>query len=104
MDHHYPPTLACWPITSFRAAHQPRRFRHEADIGFRESRDLNLGVRLRQIRDHKQRRNARGGPAKTDGLDMPPDDSAESTGGRLEARYPGSRTGHKRLLSHRWGS
>jgi len=35
---------------------------------------------------------------------MPPDDSADSTGGRLEARYPSSRRGHKRVLSHRWGS
>jgi len=47
---------------------------------------------------------SRGVPAKTDDLDMPPDDSADTTGGRLEARYPGSRTGHKRILSHRWGS
>jgi hypothetical protein len=43
-------------------------------------------------------------PAKTDGRGMPPDDSAESTGERLDARYPNSRTGHKRILSHRWGS
>ena len=47
---------------------------------------------------------SRGVPAKTDGRDMPPDDSAESTGGRLEARYPVSRTSHKRILSRRWGS
>jgi hypothetical protein len=31
-----------WPITSFRAAHQLRRFGHEADIGFGGSRDLIL--------------------------------------------------------------
>jgi hypothetical protein len=43
-------------------------------------------------------------PAKTDGRHMAPDDSADSTGERLEARYPGSRTGHKRILSHRWDS
>jgi hypothetical protein len=30
-------------------------------------------------------------PAKTDGRGVPPDDSAESTGGRLEARYSDSR-------------
>ena len=36
-----------------------------------------------------------GGPAKTDGRHMAPDDSAESTGKRLEARHPGSRTRRK---------
>jgi hypothetical protein len=33
---------------------------------------------------------------------MPPDDSAESTGERWKARYPGSRRSRQRLLSHRW--
>jgi hypothetical protein len=94
-----------WPITSFRIAHQLRRSGREADIGSGGSRDLRHSTHSGRSRNH--RRPHQGGfPAKTDGLGgMPPDDSAESTGKRLEARYPGvSRTDHKRILSHRWDS
>ena len=41
------------------------------------------------------------GPAQIP-MVMPPDDSAESTGGRLVWPPPTSGRSHKRLLSHRW--
>ena len=43
-------------------------------------------------------------PRKADGRHLPADDSPDSTGKRLGARYPVSRTGHERIPSHRWGS
>ena len=90
-----------WPIASFRVAHRLRRFRREADIGPGGSRDLRRSATSGSSRNIGL---LTGGPAKTDDRGMAPDDSAESTGSRLEARCPGSRTGHKRVLSHRWDS
>jgi hypothetical protein len=62
----------------------------------RRPRFQNSGVKLHR------RRSASisvlpGGPAKTDGRGMPPDDSAESAGERLEARYPAAGNERKRV-------
>jgi hypothetical protein len=51
-----------------------------------------------------QYRRPPGGPAKTDGRGMPPDDSWSPLVSVWDARYPGSPMSQKRLQSHRTGS
>jgi hypothetical protein len=75
-----------WHIASFRVAHLLRRFGREADIGSGGSRDLGRSATSGRSRNIGA---LPGGPAKTDGRHMAPDDSVESTGKRLEARYRG---------------
>jgi hypothetical protein len=61
-----------------------RRSGREADIGFGGSCDLRRSATSGRAHSSAYPREF---PAKTDGLGMPPDDSADSTGERLEARY-----------------
>jgi hypothetical protein len=61
----------------------------------RGSRDPILGCAFDKSGSQAAQERPRRSPRKPDGRHVPPDDSAESTGERLEARYPGSRTGYK---------